>query len=57
MWKLAPFETKHPVLLPWNHGLTTFVVTKAHGHVHHNKVKETLTDTIGTDMSTHSICS
>lgn len=41
----APYATKHPVLLPRNHPLTTVVVRNAHGHVRHNGVKETLTET------------
>ena len=41
----APFASKHPVLLPQNHPLTTLVVREAHGRVHHNGVKETLTET------------
>ena len=37
--------TKHPVLLPRYHPLTTLVVREAHEHVHHNGVKKTLTET------------
>ena len=40
----APFATKHPVLLPWNHPLSK-LVREAHECVHHNGVKETLTET------------
>ena len=40
----APFAAKHPVLLPRNHTLTALVVREAHERVHHNGVKETLTE-------------
>ena len=41
----APFASKHPVLLPQNHPLAMLVVREAHGRVHHNGVKETLSET------------
>ena len=40
----APFAVKHPVLLPRNHPLSTLIVRGAHERVHHNGVKETLTE-------------
>ena len=41
----APFVTKHPILQPRNHPLTTLVVRDAHERIHHNGIKETLTET------------
>ena len=41
----APFTVKYPVLLSQNHPLTTLVVREAHERVHHDRVKETLTET------------
>ena len=41
----APFAVKYPVLLSRNHPLTTLVVREAHERVHHDGVKETLTET------------
>ena len=41
----APFAVKYPVLLSRNHPLTTLVVREAHERVHHDRVKETLTET------------
>ncbi len=40
-----PDATKHPVLLPRDHYLTTLVVEAAHKRVGHDGVKETLTET------------
>lgn len=37
-----PYTTKHPVLLPRSHPLTTLIVRDAHDRVWHNGVKETL---------------
>ena len=39
-----PYSTKHPVLLPRDHPLTSMIVREAHNRVRHNGVKETLTD-------------
>ena len=39
-----PFAAKHPILLPRKHPFTALVVRKAHQHVSHNGVKETLTE-------------
>ena len=39
-----PYSTKHPILLPSNHPLTTLYVHQAHARVLHNGVKETLTE-------------
>ena len=41
----APFAVKYAVLLSRNHPLTTLVVREAHERVHHDGVKETLTET------------
>ena len=40
----VPFSVKYPVLMPRNHHLTMLIVKDAHGHVHHNGVRETLTE-------------
>jgi hypothetical protein len=39
-----PYSTKHPILLPSNHPLTTLYVHQAHSRVLHNGVRETLTE-------------
>ena len=39
-----PYSTKHPILLPKDHHLTTLFVRKAHERVLHNGVRETLTE-------------
>ncbi len=39
-----PFATKHPILLPKNHHVTSLIVLKAHEKVLHGGVKETLTE-------------
>ena len=46
MWRPATEHrhSKHPVLLPRKHSLTTLVARNAHQHVSHNGVKETLTE-------------
>ena len=38
------YSTKHPVLLPRAHPLTSMIVREAHDRVRHNGVKETLTE-------------
>jgi hypothetical protein len=38
------YATKHPILLPSNHHVSTLFVRKAHERVLHNGVKETLTE-------------
>ena len=38
------YSTKHPVMLPGNHHLTTLYVQQAHTRVLHNGVKETLAE-------------
>ena len=40
----SPYPTKHPVLLPRSHPLTSLRVCDAHNRVQHNVVKETLTE-------------
>ena len=40
----VPFSVKYPVLMPRNHHLTMLIVKDAHGRVHHNGVRETLTE-------------
>lgn len=39
-----PYHTKHPLLLPSSHPLTSLIVLDAHKHILHNGVKETLTE-------------
>ncbi len=39
-----PFSTRHPILLPRGHNLTTLIVRSAHKRILHNGVKETLTE-------------
>ena len=39
-----PYSTKHPILLPRNHPITSLIVWDAHRRVQHNGVKETLTE-------------
>ena len=39
-----PYSTKHPILLPSNHPLTTLYIDQAHARVLHNGMKETLTE-------------
>ncbi len=39
-----PYTTKHPVLLPRSHPLTSLIVQEAHDRVKHDGVKETLTE-------------
>ena len=39
-----PLQTRHPVLMPQQHHLTTLIVTDAHRRVMHNGVKETLAE-------------
>lgn len=39
-----PYSTKHPIILPGDHHLTTLYVRQAHARVLHNGVKETLTE-------------
>ena len=39
-----PYSTKHPVLLPEDHSLTSMIVWEEHDHVRHIGVKETLTE-------------
>ena len=39
-----PYSTKHPVILPGDHHLTTLYVRRAHARVLHNGTKETLTE-------------
>ena len=38
------FSSKHPILLPKGHPLTTLIVQSAHQRVQHNGVKETLSE-------------
>eukprot|EP00731_Ephydatia_muelleri_P014947 Em0008g667a len=38
------FSTKHPILLPRGHRISSLIVRAAHIHVLHNGVKETLTE-------------
>ena len=40
----VPFSVKYPVFMPRNHHLTMLIVKDAHGHVHHNGVREMLTE-------------
>ena len=40
----VPYSTKHPILLPKDHQLTTLVVLRAHKRVSHGGVRETLTE-------------
>ena len=40
----VPVAVKYPILLSRHHPLTTLVVQEAHKRVHHNGVKETLTE-------------
>ena len=40
----VPYSTKHPILLPKNHHVTSLLVMEAHCRVLHNGVKETLTE-------------
>ena len=40
----APFEAKHPLILPTNNWVTTLLIRDAHEAVFHNKVKETLVE-------------
>ena len=39
-----PYSTKHPILLPNNHPLTTLYIHQANARVLHNDMKETLTE-------------
>ena len=39
-----PYSAKHPILLNKKHHLTTLVIRDAHRRVHHNGVRETLTE-------------
>ena len=39
-----PYSTKHPVLLPRKHPITSLIVWDSHKRVQHNGVKETLTE-------------
>ena len=39
-----PFSAKHPILLDKKHYLTLLIVRNAHQRMHHNGVKETLTE-------------
>lgn len=39
-----PYSTKHPVILPGDHHLTTLYVHRAHARVLHNGTKETLAE-------------
>ena len=39
-----PLSTKHPILLPREHPLTSLIVRRAHERVFHNGTKETLTE-------------
>ena len=39
-----PYSTKHPILLPRAHHITSLIVWDAHRRVQHNGVKETLTE-------------
>ena len=39
-----PYATKYPLFLPRQAHFTTLIVRRAHGHVMHNGVKETLTE-------------
>ena len=39
-----PLSTKHPILLPREHPLTSLIVRRAHERVFHNGIKETLTE-------------
>ena len=39
-----PYSTKHPILLPHGHKISTLVVREAHRRVFYNEVKETLTE-------------
>ena len=39
-----PYSTKHPVILPGDHQLTTLYIRRAHERVLHNGVKETLAE-------------
>ena len=40
----VPYSTKHPILLPRNHYLSTLIVLRAHERVLHDGTKETLTE-------------
>ena len=39
-----PYATKHPILLPKGHHLTSLIVLRAHERVHHDGTRETLTE-------------
>ena len=39
-----PYQTRHPILLPRDHYLTTLIVRRAHQRVLHNGVKDTLSE-------------
>ncbi|XP_064394514.1 uncharacterized protein LOC135341786 [Halichondria panicea] len=39
-----PYSTKHPIILPSDHPLTTMYIRQSHSRVLHNGVKETLTE-------------
>ena len=39
-----PYTTKHPVLLPRRHPVTSLIIWDTHKRVQHNGVKETLTE-------------
>lgn len=38
----APFETKHPLILPTSHWVTTLIIRECHEEVFHNREKDTL---------------
>jgi hypothetical protein len=38
------YETKHPIMLDRNHRVTRLIIEECHERVHHNGVKETLTE-------------
>ena len=40
----VPYATKHPILLPKGHHLTSLIVLRAHERVHHDGTRETLTE-------------
>ena len=40
----VPYATKHPILLPKGHHLTSLIVFRAHERVHHDGTRETLTE-------------
>ena len=39
-----PFDSKHPLILPSGHWVTTLIIRSCHEKVYHDKVKETLSE-------------